>query len=323
MASGSLLFLPFPSRRMREVQDEVRRFAGSPVPILILGETGTGKEVCAHAIWELSGSDRPFVALNCAALPVELMESELFGHARGAFTGAVQAREGLMARANGGVLFLDELAEMSLPVQAKLLRAIESGEFRPVGSDRERRSELRLLGASSAKIDHLVRQGRFRPELLHRLGAVRIRLPPLRERLEDLALLTQEFLLRFRERTRVESPVRISDETLGLLSGARWPGNVRQLRNVVEAAAALAGEALLLEEAHVAPFLPVGEPELAAGGRLPTLPEAVRRAETRVVLEALRRTDGNRREAARLLGVGEATLYRKLRTLRDRGHLPE
>jgi len=319
---GGLLFLPFPSRAMRDVQERVRRFAASPVPLLILGETGTGKDVCAHAIWDLGGAERPFVALNCAAIPSDLMESELFGHVRGAFTGAVQARDGIMARADGGILFLDELAEMAAPAQAKLLRALETGEYRPVGSDRERKAEIRLLAASSQDLDRLAAQGRFRPELLHRLGAVRITLPPLRQRLEDVELLAGEFLQRFRARCRGPAPAEISDGALDLMKTSRWPGNVRQLRNVVEAAAAMAGAEALIGEHHVVPFLPTGEPELASSQSFPTLSEAVERAEAAVVLEALRRSGGNREKAAQLLEVSEATFYRKLKALRELGRIP-
>lgn len=307
---------------MREVQDRVRCFADSPVSLLILGETGTGKDVCAHAVWELSGAGRPFVALNCAALPMDLVESELFGHVRGAFTGAVQARDGLMARADGGILFLDELAELPMQAQAKLLRAVESGEYRPVGSDHEKRTEIRVLAASSRNLDRLSTQCRFRPELLHRLGAVRIVLPPLRDRLEDLELLAYEFLDRFRARSPCPAPDGLTAAALEVMARAPWPGNVRQLRNVVEAAAATARDSPTIHEDHVLPFLPAGGSEPTMARSFPTLAEAVERAEVDAILEALRRAGGRREKAARLLAVSEATFYRKLRTLREAGHLP-
>lgn len=311
-----------PSPLMREVRERLEQFAPSSVPILIQGETGTGKDVCAHAIREIYGPDRPFVALNCAAIPEALLESELFGHVRGAFTGAFQTREGLIAQADGGILFLDEIAEMSLATEAKMLRAIETGEYRPVGGDRDRGSEFRMLAATSTELGRLVKQKRFREDLFHRLGAVRITMPPLRERMEDVPVLAEQFLAGYRVRNVERGPDGLTEEAVALLKTARWPGNVRQLRNVVEAAAAKAGPGARIEAADIFEFLPTGEPELARSTRFPTLAEAVGRAEARVILEALRRTDGNRSEAADMLGVSEATLYRKLATLRSAGRLP-
>jgi transcriptional regulator with PAS, ATPase and Fis domain len=307
---------------MRRVRERIQQFARTPLPLLILGETGAGKDLCAHAIWDLVGHHRPFVSLNCAAIPEALMESELFGHLRGAFTGALRRRFGLVAQAHTGIIFLDEIAELSLRTQAKLLQVIETGAYRPVGGDRDHRSELRILAASSANLDRLVLQKRFRPDLLHRLGAVRIELPPLRERLEDVPMLVAQFLEGYRSHNEGVGPMTITEEALEVLTRARWPGNVRQLRNVVEAAAAKAGKASAVGGEHLLEFLPTGEPELAAMKRLPTLHEAVRRAEARAILEALRRSGGSRKGAAELLRVSEATLYRRLEILRREGRLP-
>src|SRR5207249_2704237 len=171
-----------------------------PGAVLVLSEAGTGKELCAEAISDLSRRT-PFMAVNCAALPESLVESELFGHERGAFTGAVQARRGMIAAADGGTLFLDELAEVPSTVQAKLLRTLESGEYRPLGSTKTMRSRFRILAATSGDPERIISEGHLRADLFHRLGAVRVRLPPLRERIEDIPRLAEEFLRRYLERS--------------------------------------------------------------------------------------------------------------------------
>lgn len=311
------------STPMQEVYHRIRRFGPSPVPILVLGETGTGKDLCAQALWEADGRRGPFVPVNCAAIPETLIDSELFGHKQGAFTSAVRSRGGLVAQADGGILFLDELPELSLATQAKLLRTIETGEYRPVGSDRTLHSQFRVIAATRPEIDRLVKQHRFRPDLLHRLGAVRIRMPPLRERLEDIPALVEAFLAGYRERNRGRGPTVATGEALELLRASAWPGNVRQLRNVVEAAAASAGPRTWIDPTDVADFLPLwtvvptedDEPFLGLSAR-------IRWAEERAILEALGRAGGRRREAARLLEISPATLYRKLGVLRREGRFP-
>ena len=307
---------------MERVRERIERFAASPVPILILGETGTGKDLCAHLIYEKTGRG-PFVAVNCAAIPETLIDSELFGHEKGAFTGAVRDRAGLVALADGGTLFLDELGELSLPTQAKLLRAIETGEYRPVGSERVLRSRFRVIAAARPDLDRLVESQRFRADLLHRLGSVRIVMPPLRERMEDIPALAGTFLRGYRERNEGTGPTELSDEALRLLQGATWPGNVRQLRNVMEAAAASAGSDAPVEASDVAEFLPlwtVNPPAMASD--FPTLAERLRWTEERALLEALDRARGSRKEATRLLGISEAGFYRKLSALRSEGRFP-
>jgi transcriptional regulator with PAS, ATPase and Fis domain len=295
---------------MHQVREEIERFARSPVPILILGETGTGKELCAAAIAELSGR-RPFVPVNCATFPDGLAESELFGHERGAFTGAFRAHTGVVALADGGVLFLDELGELPPPMQAKLLRTLESGEYRPVGSSRVLRSDFRILAATSGDMAQVIAGGKLRVDLLHRLGAVRIALPPLRRRAEDIPLLAAEFLRRYRERSGVGPGAIVADAAAALM-GHDWPGNVRQLRNIVEGAAAFAGSDDVLRLAHVRHFVAAGSPPPGVEDGLPSLAQARRRAEQRVILDALTRVGGNREQAAKLLRISAATLYRKL-----------
>jgi DNA-binding NtrC family response regulator len=295
---------------MRQVRDQIQRIAQSPVPILIVGETGTGKELCAEAIGILSGRT-PLIPVNCAALPESLVESELFGHERGAFTGALRTHLGLIAAADGGTLFLDELAEVPRPVQAKLLRTLESGEYRPIGSTKTLRSQFRILAATNGDLDHIVSTGHLRTDLFHRLGAVRIRLPPLRERLEDIPLLAECFLHRYLARAG-HGPFLISPEACGALTRCYWPGNIRQLRNVVEAAAALAGTESAVGVDHVAEVLGPAMAEPASTDTPLSLSDVRRSAERQAILGALQRTGGNREQAARLLGISEATLYRKL-----------
>ena len=295
---------------MRQVRDQIQRIARSPVPVLIVGETGTGKELCAEAIAALSGR-RPFVPVNCAALPESLVESELFGHERGAFTGAVRAHAGVIAAVDGGTLFLDELAEVPSAVQAKLLRTLESGEYRPVGSTKTFRSQFRILAATSGDLDRIISAGHLRADLFHRLGAVRVRLPSLRERLEDIPRLAEEFLRRYLERCD-SGPARILPEACTVLMQQAWPGNIRQLRNVVEAAAAVAGSEPVIDMLHVVEVLASTAKDASPPDTMPSLSETRRRAEGQAILDALRLTGGNRERAAKLLRISEATLYRKL-----------
>jgi transcriptional regulator with PAS, ATPase and Fis domain len=278
--------------------------------VLILGETGTGKEVCAAEIARLSRR-KPFIAVNCAAFSEALADSELFGYDRGAFTGAYKDHSGLVAEANGGILFLDELSEIALPVQAKLLRALESGEYRRVGATRTLLSNFRLLAATNGDPDALVGEQKLRADLVYRLGAIRVVLPPLRERLEDIPLLADLFLRRYRDRAG-HGPLAVSPDALQLLAEHKWPGNIRQFRNVLEAAAAVAGTSKVICGSHItqvlAPFTAILTPIDPA----PTFAEALRRAEVAALVDALGRARGNRARAAEILGISDATLYRKL-----------
>ena len=305
---GPLQALVGASAVMQQVREQIERFARSPVPILILGETGTGKELCASAIAALSGR-QPFVPINCATFPEGLAESELFGHERGAFTGAVRSHTGVVALADGGVLFLDEMGELPLAMQAKLLRTLESGEYRPVGSNKSLHSHFRILAATSGDMEQVIRDGKLRPDLLHRLGAVRISLPPLRKRLEDIPLLAALFLELYLERSE-RGPREITAEACAALMQHDWPGNVRQLRNVVEGAAAVAGSEGEIRLPHVVQFVaPITSEQ---EGSILSLAQARRSAEQRAILTALGQVGGNRERAAELLRISQATLYRKL-----------
>jgi len=294
---------------MQRVREQIRRIAGSPVPVLIVGETGTGKEICAEAIAQLS-QRRPFLAMNCAALPEHLVESELFGHERGAFTGAVRAHPGVIAAVNGGTLFLDELADIPTYAQAKLLRTLESGEYRPLGSTRTMRSRFRILAATSGDLRRILSAGQLRTDLFHRLGAIRICIPPLRDRREDIPALVRNFLRL--PNGQGDRPPEASLGALDLLMARTWPGNVRELRNVVEASAAVAVGEATLQAHHVREVIDPFQSEPGPAAVRTSLAEVRQRAERQAIEDALRLTGGNRERAARLLRISEATLYRRL-----------
>ena len=293
------------SAAMRELHDLIRRMAPYARVALITGETGTGKELVAHALHR-SGrrADKPFVPVNCAAVSETLAESELFGHVRGAFTGAADAKIGLIEHADGGTLFLDEIGELPLTMQAKFLRVLESGEFYRVGSVEPRRADVTILAATNRDLEADVRAGRFRSDLYYRLNVVELRVPTLRERRDDIALLTAHFLTECS--TRMNKPAHgLVPPAEKLLMAAPWPGNVRQLRNVIERAVMLAD----------GPELDEHDVRTALGSAGATAPAPVPETGpiTRALIEAaLAQSDNNRVEAARRLGVSRRTFYRLL-----------
>jgi len=276
-------------------------------PVLILGESGTGKDVLARAI-HLNGprAEKPFVVVDCSTLHGTLLESELFGHERGAFTGAVEAKAGLVEVAEGGTLFVDEIGEMPLELQPKLLRVLERGEYRRVGSSRERRVDMRVIAATNRDLAAEVKRGRFRSDLYFRLKVLTHALKPLRERREDIAILAQHFL----ENSRVTLAVRkrFREDAQGHLEAYDWPGNVRELANVVERAVILSGDRELI--------LPVHLPsEVRRRVHVASRPGAVRslaEVEREEVEKALALTGGNKSKAAELLGISRPTLRRLL-----------
>jgi len=224
---------------IRQVMDEIRKIADARSNILITGETGTGKELFARAIHHNSSrSDRPFVPINCSAIPEQLLESELFGFIRGAFTGALQTKKGLFEEADGGTIFLDEVGELSPPFQAKLLRVLEDQEIRPIGSTQSRKVDVRIISATNRDIERAVSEGRFREDLLYRINVVTITLPPLKDRDGDVRLLAEHFTARFAAEMG-KSVSGISDEAMKVFESYHWPGNVRELQNVVERAVLL------------------------------------------------------------------------------------
>jgi DNA-binding NtrC family response regulator len=300
------------SPAMIHVLEIVERAAEFKATVLLQGESGSGKEVLARAIHAQSPRrDEAFVAINCAAIPEALLESELFGHAKGAFTGADRSRRGLFAEADGGTLFLDEIGELPLALQAKLLRVLQEEEVRPVGESKPRRVDVRVLAATARDLELEVAGGRFREDLFYRLDVVRVKVPPLRERREDIPLLVDHFLGRTRE--SLGKAVRsIDDDALERLVDYAWPGNVRELENVLERAVILCrGERLAL--ADLPPNLTASPAERRSASRDLSLRRARRALEARLIGEALEATGGNRTHAARLLGISHRALLYKLK----------
>ncbi len=306
-----------PGEAMREVHKRIGLAAASAMPVLVLGETGTGKEMVARALHRHSArAGGPFVAINCSAIPKELLESELFGHVRGAFTGATGERLGCFRAADGGVLLLDEIGDMALDVQAKMLRALQEGEVTPLGGHRTVKVDVRVVAATHRDLRAAVREGRFREDLLYRLDVLSIRLPPLRERLADIIPLAEHFLRRAVPRDATEPPKSLSAEAARRLLGHPWPGNVRELRNAMERCQALVrhrviGDADLAAALGAAPAADAA-PALPADWLEGELPVAVERLERLLIAHALAQAQGNRAEAARRLGIHRQLLYRKL-----------
>jgi DNA-binding NtrC family response regulator len=302
------------STRMRPVFERARAAARSHTPVLITGETGTGKELIARAIHANSRlSSKPFIPVNCAALPGELVESELFGHRRGAFSGAHRDYPGLFVAAHGGTLFLDEISELSSDGQAKLLRAVQDGEIRPIGGLASRRVDVRFIAASNRKLTDL-RGEALREDLFFRLSVLVIELPPLRERRGDIPLLASHFLagIRARDMSRVES---LDVSALEVLEGYPFPGNVRELENMLESVCTtLPRHVLSIRAEDVREWL--RRRGRAAAPPVPEgLPLKFDELQRWAIGEALRRTHGNKREAAHVLGISRDTLYRKLHEL--------
>ena len=291
---------------MQRIFDSIRELTDVNVPILIQGESGTGKEMVANALHQLSQrSSGPFVPVNCGALPEGTLESELFGHVKGAFTGAIHDRKGRFSLADGGTIFLDEIGEISAAMQVKLLRVLQDKWFVPVGGERAIKIDVRVICATHADLKRLTQQGLFREDLFYRLAVVPIVIPPLRERKNDIPLLVEHFLDRFAADT-AKRVKRVTPEALSMLVSYAWPGNVRELANAIQFAMIKChGEAL--DVPHLPPEIMAAtrEPGRARPGRRPKL-DAER------VADGLRRAGGNRAEAARLLDVSRTTLYRFL-----------
>ncbi|TMQ73810.1 MAG: sigma-54-dependent Fis family transcriptional regulator [Candidatus Eisenbacteria bacterium] len=292
----------------REVCSTLLRVAESDLPVLVLGETGSGKELVAREVHRLSTrSTRAFVAHNCGATPDTLIESELFGHARGAFTGAVADRNGLFDEADRGTLFLDEIGDASGLLQMKLLRVLQEGEARRVGDTRVRRLDVRVISATHRGLEDAVAVGGFRADLYYRLNAVRLRLPPLRERGHDVLVLARHFIARAAAACGIDAPA-IAPELAQRLLGYRWPGNVRELANGCAYAVRVAGARVQVAVAHW-PETPWEPDAVAASG----LHAETRALEERRLREALERTRWNKSRAARALGLSRQGLLKKLR----------
>jgi DNA-binding NtrC family response regulator len=296
------------SVKMQRVYKMIEKVSQHDYPVLLLGESGTGKELVARCI-HYSGprKDRPFAPVDCSALVPTLIESELFGYVRGAFTGAMQSKQGLLEAAQGGTLFLDEIGDMPVDLQAKLLRALQEREIKPVGSTERRRINVRIIAATHRDLESAIRSGVFRQDLYFRLNVVQIKLPPLRDRKSDIPLLVTAFLEKFSD---PQGPVRtISEDAMRRLIAYDWPGNVRELENAIERAVALGS----------GPIVHVGD--LPSNLQYPTserVPEKdeilpLEELERRAILRTLRETGGDKLSTARMLGIGKTTLYRKLK----------
>jgi two-component system response regulator HydG len=294
--------------KMQRVYKLIEKVAQHNYPVLILGESGTGKELVARSI-HFSGPRRarPFVPVDCSALAPTLIESELFGHVKGAFTGAQHSKQGLLEAAGDGTLFLDEIGDLPVDLQAKLLRALQEHEIRPLGGTNRVAIRARVMAATNRDLDTLVRAGTFRQDLFFRLNVVQIKLPPLRERKSDIPVLVSAFLEKFSD---AKAPVRsISEDAMRRLMAYDWPGNVRELENAVERAVAL-GSGPILHVGDLPSNLQYAQTErYAEQNELVPLEELERRA----IFHALRETSGDKLAAARLLGIGKTTLYRKLK----------
>ncbi len=302
------------SPAMQAAMGLVERVAEHRTTVLITGESGTGKEVIARAIHRASPrAGAAFIGVNCAAIPESLLESELFGHVRGAFTGATGDKAGLFEQADGGTLLLDEIGEMPLGLQAKLLRVLQEEEIRRVGDHKTRRVDVRLLAATARALDAEVAAGRFREDLYYRLKVVTIQLPPLVQRREDILPLARHFAARLAR--RLGRRLDFTPEATAWLEAQQWPGNVRELENAIERAAVLSGHELLQPDDLHQDAAPSGATPASAGAA-GNLREIAERAERQAILEALRAAAGNRRTAARQLGVSLRTLFYKIQRYR-------
>ncbi len=322
---------------MQQIFKLVGKMAASDLTVLIRGESGTGKELLAQAIhYNSRRSTRSFVAVNCAAIPRELLESELFGHERGAFTGASALRRGKFELAEGGTIFLDEIGDMAMELQAKILRVLQERQFERVGGERSQAANVRVIAATNQNLEAAIAQKSFREDLYYRLNVVAMHLPPLRERIEDIPLLVNHFLHLFAEEQQQDRKT-VAPETLDLMLAYRWPGNVRELENVVKRACALASTSLILPEQLPAALLHSKEHDTAAGrssfermlsqgiiGELSRLQQErdgqiysyfLAMLERPLLLRILERTGGNQLRAAELLGINRNTLRKKLREL--------
>jgi two-component system response regulator AtoC len=307
------------SPAMKKILTMVGQVANAPTTVLVTGETGVGKEVVARALHRSSTrAEQPFVAVNCAAIPGELLEAELFGVSKGAYTGAVKDRPGKVEIADGGTLFLDEIGDMPLSLQPKLLRALQEGTVERLGSNTTRRVDVRVVAATHQDLARLVRDGRFREDLYYRINVFPIHVPPLRERPEDVEALAGAALDRFTERMGTRAT--LGPEAVGRLKTYSWPGNVRELMNVVERAVILAGGKGVIDDLELPRQIFLHRDEESAETRTGTdgvrpLSDAVAAAERAAILAALERTGDNKAQAARLLGVSVRTLFYKLERL--------
>jgi DNA-binding NtrC family response regulator len=293
------------SRQLKDILALIRKVAPTDSPVFIQGESGTGKELVANTVWHYSTRKAsPFIALNCASLSESLIESEIFGHEKGAFTSAYQLKHGLVEVAEKGTLFLDEIGEMPVGLQAKLLRFLDSGEFRRVGGNKAMRVDVRLITATNKDLPEMIKAGTFREDLFYRLNVITVTIPPLRERREDIPELASYFLKQYSK--KLSKVVKdFTGEALELLSGYHWPGNVRELENVIE-------RAVILSESEKVGAEDLSIPSASAVSELGTNP-SLEEMEKNYILRVLKEANGNQSRASQLLGIDRKTLYLKLK----------
>jgi len=298
------------SDKMKNIFKFIEQVAGKDSTVLIQGESGTGKELVAHAIHKRSNrAEHPFVKINCGALNENLLESELFGHEKGAFTGAVKLRKGRFELANKGTLFLDEIGDISLTMQVKLLRALQEGEFERVGGEQTLKTNVRIIAATNQELQKLISDGKFREDLFYRLSVIPIALPSLRERKEDIPLLVNHFLKKFSE--RICEPLKsINMDGIKLLLGHSWPGNIRELENLIERLVVIS-QSNVIETDLILHHLSVGVPAINSFDKLP-LDDALSSLEKNLLTQAMAKANGVKNRAAKILGIRTSALYYKL-----------
>ena len=301
------------SSAMQTIYSQLSQLASTDTSVLLTGESGTGKELVARSIHRRSRRNAgPFIAVNCAALPETLLESELFGHAKGAFTDARSERKGLFVQAEGGTLFLDEIGELPLPMQSKLLRALEQRTVRPVGSEREVPFDARIVSATNRDLEAAIHDNTFREDLYYRVNVIQLELPPLRARGGDILLIAEHFLQDFATRMN-KCVTALGERVAERLLGYDWPGNVRELRNVMERAVALSRHEVVTVEDLPDKIRNHRAKQIVLGGDDPTEMISLEEMERRYIMHVLGATGGNQTQAARILGVDRKTLYRKLK----------
>ena len=310
--------ITFQSKLMNDLVRLTNQYAASSASVMVTGESGTGKELFSRMIHDKSGRPKElFQAFNCAAVPESLIESEIFGHERGAFTGALQKRTGYFERANGGTLLLDEITEIPIELQAKLLRVIEEQEVQPIGSDRPLNIDVRIVATSNRNLKQEVANGKFRADLYHRLNVLELCIPPLRERVTDIPLLTMHFVEMFRSES-ANGIDKVTKEAMQLLCSYHWPGNVRELRNVIHRACIVADNREINSQAL--PNLVPSESKSAETGCQSFAGKSLAEIERELIVACLRKFAGNKKSAAAELGVTARTLSNKLKLYQEQGH---
>ncbi|MGM0596819.1 MAG: sigma-54-dependent transcriptional regulator [Myxococcota bacterium] len=293
----------------KKTMDLISQVSDSKANVLIYGESGTGKELAAQTIHNLSPrSEEPFVAVNCAALPESIIESELFGYVKGAFTGASSGRQGRFIQADGGTLLLDEIGELASHLQVKLLRVLQEGVIEQVGADKPVQTDIRLIAATHKDLKKEVEKGKFREDLFYRLNVINVNMPPLRNRLDDIPLLVTHFIEKFNKKNNKEIKG-IDDSALEILSSYHWPGNVRELENIIERAVVLTREDIIRIKDLPPELTSVPHQGTSISVQIGTPLEDI---ENKIIKETLRFTDGNKKDAAKLLGIATRTIYRRV-----------